>query len=107
MEEVVVFDTIESAQKTIPSGQQRLVRIGQRNICLVNWQGTFYAVENACPHMGHPLSQGTLNPFQEIVCPLHTYRFHLKTGEEAERRCKDLQTYQVLQEEKLVIVLDQ
>lgn len=106
MKEVVVFDTMVAAKKSIPEGEIRLLRIGSQKLCLVNSRGTFFATDYACPHLGHALSQGTLNPFQEIVCPLHTYRFHLKTGEEAERRCGDLKTYQVLQEERLVVVLD-
>ncbi len=105
MQEIVVFDSIHTARQIIPNGEKRLVKIGTKNLCLAQYQGKFYAMDDACPHMGHPLSKGNFNPFQEIVCPLHTYRFSLDLGEEAEQRCKALKTYTVIQDDRLVIVM--
>lgn len=105
MEEVVVFDSIEAARKTIPDGEKRQVRIGRNRLCLAHYRGRFYAVDDACPHMGHSLNQGNFNSFMEIVCPLHTYRFELTTGEEAEQRCSALKTYQVIEDDRLVILM--
>jgi nitrite reductase/ring-hydroxylating ferredoxin subunit len=41
------------------------------------------AIENACPHAGHPLSEGSVE--RGIVrCPLHGYEYDLATGFRAE-----------------------
>lgn len=106
MEEIVVFDSIHTAKKVIPEGEKRLVRIGSKKLCLAHYQGKFFAMADACPHMGHSLTQGNFNPYKEIVCPLHTYRFNMISGEEAEQRCKALKTYPVIANDKLVILME-
>lgn len=42
--------------------------------------GTFYALVNACPHKGGPLSQGIIHG-DSVSCPLHNWRISLKSGE--------------------------
>ena len=39
----------------------------------------FLALENACPHAGHPLSQGTLQG-HVVTCSAHGWDFDLRTG---------------------------
>ena len=106
MEEIVVFDSVKRAREVIPEGEKRLVKIGTKKICLAHFRGEFYAIDNACPHMGHGLNLGNLNPFGEIVCPLHTYRFSLANGEEAEQRCSSSRTYPVIESDQLVILIE-
>lgn len=106
MEEIVVFDSIDTARKVIPDGEKRKVKIGNKTLCLAHYRGKFFAMDDACPHMRYSLTSGNFNPFLEIVCPLHTYRFKLTTGEEAEQRCNPLKTYQVIEDERLVILMD-
>lgn len=93
---VKVFDSVSEARDRIPDGTQCLVRIDQKNICLVRLGQEFYAVENECAHMGHSLVKGKLNPFHEIVCPWHSYRFNLITGEESAFRCRKLKVFPVV-----------
>lgn len=103
VEEIVVFDSIDTARRVIPDGEKRRVKIGAKKLCLAHYRGKFYAMDDGCPHMGHSLNLGNFNPFGEIVCPLHTYRFNLKTGEEAEQRCTRLKTYRVIEDDRLAI----
>ncbi len=106
MAKVLIFQDLQEAQKVIPLGEKRLVRIGDRRICLLHLQNGFKAIEDECPHMSDSLTKGTVNPYNEIVCPWHSYRFDLRTGEEAERRCRDLKIYPVDQEDGLSIVIE-
>ena len=105
MSKVVIFERIEEARRRIPSGEKRLVQIGARKICLIHTAHGFQAVDDACPHLGHSLSKGTLNPFGEIVCPWHAYRFSIKTGEEAVSRCADLRVYPMEENGSLCVFL--
>lgn len=41
--------------------------------------GTVYAIENACPHLGGPLSEGIVHDCA-VTCPLHNLIIDLKTG---------------------------
>ena len=63
----------------IPSGQAKKVKVGDKDIALFNVNGTFYALDDACPHRGGPLSEGELEG-QEVICPWHGARFDLATG---------------------------
>jgi nitrite reductase (NADH) small subunit len=42
--------------------------------------GRLYAVENRCPHRGGKLSEGMMAGDQ-VVCPMHAFRFDARTGE--------------------------
>jgi ferredoxin-nitrite reductase len=63
----------------IPEGQAKLFRVSQEEIAVFKCRGELYAIENACPHEGGQLSQGRIEG-NEVVCPLHGYRFDIKTG---------------------------
>ena len=63
-----------------------IIRLGERKICLFHHQGDFHVFDHLCPHNKHPLFEGAINFQNEIVCPLHAYRFSLKDGKECEHR---------------------
>lgn len=42
-------------------------------------EGGYYACDNRCPHMGYPLSEGSLRD-GVLVCHWHHWEFDLKTG---------------------------
>jgi len=44
----------------VPPGTGTVVQAGNREIALFNLQGTFYALDNRCTHVGGPLGQGTV-----------------------------------------------
>ena len=44
----------------IPPGRGKQVIVHEKPIALFNVDGVFYAVNQICPHMGGPLSEGTL-----------------------------------------------
>ncbi|WP_298857831.1 nitrite reductase small subunit NirD [uncultured Sulfitobacter sp.] len=39
-----------------------------------------YALNNSCPHMGGPLSEGIVHG-ASVTCPLHNWVFSLETGQ--------------------------
>ena len=84
--------------KILPIGAIKRVRAGGVSICLVNHKGEFIGFIDQCPHMKHPLSQGLINNYDEIICPLHSYRFHLKYGTEANHQCGSLEFLDVVEE---------
>ncbi|MFY0591658.1 Rieske (2Fe-2S) protein [Roseivirga sp.] len=68
----------------------RQVRLGDKKFCIAHQGSEYFAFEALCPHQKQPLVSATMNHFGEIICPLHFYRFNLKTGQEASRLCNDL-----------------
>jgi nitrite reductase/ring-hydroxylating ferredoxin subunit len=51
---------------------------GQR-IALFNVQGTYYAIDDTCPHRGGPLGEGELDG-AIVTCPWHGATFDVQTG---------------------------
>lgn len=65
----------------IPPGTGRTVEVHGIWIALFNVDGTFYALDNACPHAGGPLGEGKLREGGVVECPWHGWRFDLATGQ--------------------------
>ena len=63
----------------VPLGEGRAVTIGDRRVAVFHAVSGWYALEDACPHRGGPLSDGILAE-RCVACPLHDRRFDLATG---------------------------
>jgi 3-phenylpropionate/trans-cinnamate dioxygenase ferredoxin component len=48
-------------------------------LVIVKNDGSWYALENRCPHAGRPLGDGACAGMT-ITCPYHGYTYHIKTG---------------------------
>jgi 3-phenylpropionate/trans-cinnamate dioxygenase ferredoxin component len=57
----------------------KLVEAAGQRIAVFNVGGSYYAIENTCPHRGGPLAEGMLTG-EEVICPWHGSRFNVKTG---------------------------
>jgi len=90
-----VFDTWEEACEKIPQKTAVALQAGEKRICLARTHDKFYAVDDACPHLGAPLSRGKINNENEIVCPWHNYRYHLLYGRECSERSEDVEVHKV------------
>lgn len=51
-----------------------------RIYCVAHTQKGFFVLDDRCPHNGFSLSKGWCSDDHAVVCPLHRYRFDLKTG---------------------------
>jgi nitrite reductase/ring-hydroxylating ferredoxin subunit len=63
----------------IQEGAAKLVRVKSEEIAVFKHQGQLCAIENTCPHEGGQLAKGRIEG-DEVVCPLHGYKFNVKTG---------------------------
>jgi len=73
------FVTVATVNEISP-GTGKTVDVNGTWIALFNVGGTFYAVDNTCPHAGGPLGEGRLTG-DTVDCPWHGWRFDVKTGE--------------------------
>lgn len=93
MKKFVLGSSKESILNMVPDRSIKKVLIGEKPITLVRVSRDFYAFQGFCPHRGAPLFEGSLNVMNEIICPLHQYRFDIKTGEVMAGSCGDLELY--------------
>ena len=63
----------------VPPGQVRLVVVDGRAWAVANVDGSFFAVDNNCPHNGGPLGYGALAG-RELTCPWHGWRWDVASG---------------------------
>jgi nitrite reductase/ring-hydroxylating ferredoxin subunit len=61
-------------------GAREVVKVGNRNILVLNHENQLYAVENSCPHLKLPMKSGKIQD-GAIVCSFHRSAFDLNTGE--------------------------
>lgn len=60
-------------------GQGKVINAGPLHIALFNVGGSFYAIDNNCPHALGPLGVGDLDD-RIVSCPLHGWTFDVTTG---------------------------
>jgi nitrite reductase/ring-hydroxylating ferredoxin subunit len=72
-------------------------------LAVFNVDGEYYAIENACPHRGAPLTEGVLCG-HIVECGLHGWQFDVRSGE-----CltvpDQIRTYQVTIEDGMICVI--
>ncbi len=64
----------------VPPGTGKVVRAGEKILALFNLNGTFYAIDNRCTHVGGPLGEGKVEG-NRVTCPWHGSIFNITTGE--------------------------
>lgn len=73
------FVKVAEAKEIAPSSM-KAVEVEGEKVCIINTEGTFYAIGNVCTHVGGPLNEGTLEGY-EVECPWHGSKFDIRTGE--------------------------
>jgi nitrite reductase/ring-hydroxylating ferredoxin subunit len=78
------------ARAEVLAGGRAVVDAGDREIVVLEVDGTLHAFDNACPHRGNPLADGEVLG-DVLECAYHGWRFDLATGaclagDEAARR---------------------
>jgi thiamine pyrophosphate-dependent acetolactate synthase large subunit-like protein/nitrite reductase/ring-hydroxylating ferredoxin subunit/CDGSH-type Zn-finger protein len=65
-------------------GEVRSVQAGTKSIALTRFDGRYGALDNACPHQGGPLGEGSIECAGKgdcwLRCPWHGWDFHPLTG---------------------------
>ncbi|HEV2438599.1 MAG TPA: non-heme iron oxygenase ferredoxin subunit [bacterium] len=70
---------VAQVSKVVP-GTGTVVSAEGKAIAVFNVGGTFYAIANACTHMGGPLGQGALDG-TTVTCPWHGSQFNVTSGQ--------------------------
>ena len=70
----------------VPLGEGRAVTVGERRLAVFHTRDGWYALDDACPHLGGPLADGLVTE-TTVACPLHERRFELATGRPVGHDC--------------------
>lgn len=110
----------------LPPGERKIVTINNREIGVLNVDGSLYALRNICPHRLGPICKGRVRPLvvwegeevdggrftdighereNEIIkCPWHNWEFELKTGKSITDDDLRVRTYRVEVEDDDVVL---
>lgn len=72
------FVTVARVSDVAPNSGKTVV-VDRREIALFNVDGTFYALDNTCPHQGGPLAEGWIEG-DTVTCPWHAWCFKMTDG---------------------------
>ena len=91
----------------IGPGQKKVVDVDGETVAIFNLDGTYYALQDVCPHDGGPLADGELIG-NEIECPRHGARFDVPTGAVTRMpACEPVEPYPVKVEgDQILVSLD-
>jgi nitrite reductase (NADH) small subunit len=89
----------------LTDGAARLMMVARRKVVVCRVGDEVFAVEDACPHFGGPLSDGQMHAGRkELICPWHRMRFGLADGCSVTNRELVAKTYLVTVEDGRVYV---
>jgi nitrite reductase/ring-hydroxylating ferredoxin subunit len=63
----------------VPEGTMKPFSAGGKEIMVVNYNSSYYALNKKCTHKGGNLSMGTLDG-KVVTCPVHGAKFDITTG---------------------------
>ena len=63
----------------IPQGKGRVFQVAGREIAVFHVDGRYFALDEYCPHMGAPLSEGDIHG-DAVLCQQHLWAFKLADG---------------------------
>jgi nitrite reductase (NADH) small subunit/3-phenylpropionate/trans-cinnamate dioxygenase ferredoxin subunit len=63
----------------LAEGEARTVEVGKKLIAVFRQGGSYYAIDDVCPHMGASLAGGYVEN-GVVTCPWHAWRFRLADG---------------------------
>jgi nitrite reductase/ring-hydroxylating ferredoxin subunit len=104
MKEFQLGTSKEEVFELLPEKKIKKLILGNKVVAILRIGEQFFAFDSQCPHRGASLLQSNINGLGEIICPLHQYRFDLKTGQVRSGYCPDLPVFSVRLSDKGVFI---
>lgn len=87
----------------LPPGAGVRVDVDGRAVALFNVDGELRAIDDDCLHMGGHLSDGTVSG-EIVTCPLHQWRYDLRSGARVDRRGSSLPVHRVTRSQGWIVM---
>lgn len=86
----------------LPPGTAKMLAVGDYDIAVFNVGGTFFAIDDVCPHFAGSLSEGAVDGLT-VSCPVHGWCFDLRDGHMPNGR-RSVVTFDVRVDEDAIFV---
>jgi len=87
----------------LQEGRVKSVSCRHVNVCMTKFEGKIAALDNACPHQGGPLGEGSIENGW-LRCPWHGWDFHPSTGNSPGGHDDGVETFPVEEREDGIYV---
>lgn len=81
-----------------------VTEVNGKKICIGKYKDSFFAFAFKCPHAGGLLVDGYIDALGNVVCPIHRYKYDMKTGRNTSGEGYYLKNWQVELRENGVFV---
>ncbi len=92
---IKVYENRSALENNIAVGRSEMLQLKGEKVCIAHTAKGFFAVQDKCPHNSASLSKGFCTEENEVVCPLHRYRFDLASGRSTAGGSYTLNTYPI------------
>jgi 3-phenylpropionate/trans-cinnamate dioxygenase ferredoxin subunit len=75
---IKIFESIKEIHWQ--SNNMTVIEVDGKKITIALFKEQLYAFAYKCPHAGGLMAEGFVDSLGNAVCPLHRYKFSLKTG---------------------------
>ena len=88
-----------------PPGKMQKISVDGKDVLVLNLDGSHYAIDDTCTHMGASLAEGQLEG-STVICGWHGANFDCKSGklEKFPAKINDIKSYKVVIESNDVIL---
>jgi 3-phenylpropionate/trans-cinnamate dioxygenase ferredoxin subunit len=76
-----VYDFEKHGVEPQRTNSARSIDIEGKRLCLTRTADGYFALDDRCPHAGARFGMGGYCEDNMLVCPVHRYRFNVKTGQ--------------------------
>ena len=90
-------------ESEIKEDSAKIVEVNGEQVAVFRHEGSFYAIQNSCPHRQGSLGEGIVEE-GIVTCPLHGWKFDIKTGASPVFPTAKIKTYNVHVEGNEIII---
>ena len=80
------------------------ITVGTKTICIALHDNSLNACIQKCPHAGGIIADGFIDILNNVVCPLHRYKYNLQNGRNVSGEGYYLKTYPLVHQDDGVYV---
>jgi nitrite reductase/ring-hydroxylating ferredoxin subunit len=85
--------------KVLAYSKPVFIRVEEHRICVVRLPEGYFGMNNICPHAGAALHPGHCSKLGVVACPVHGYKFDVKTGKSIDGNNYKQKTFKIDQRE--------
>jgi nitrite reductase/ring-hydroxylating ferredoxin subunit len=88
---------IANSEAELPLNRESIgsFEVNGEKVCIVKFGNQWFGFASTCPHAGALLLEGYIDEAANVVCPVHSYKFSIKNGRNAEGEDYRLKTHPV------------